>query len=187
MGVTIASQKLRRLPCADVAAAIADCVPQSGVALAVVGHCSTFGLVNSVVRDLRQRGRQPVGLVVDPKPVTAARLAEEFRVACSTLCGGRPETFAPAAMTPAALDRWVGEAVALLRAGIGKNPALSGLSPKNVEQFVERYGDWFTHLAASALGEAEDAVATFPDAVAARGLLEDAFGVSVPIVEPTSI
>jgi hypothetical protein len=179
VGVTTAPQELRLLPCVNIATAIADTVPSGDAALAVVGHCATFGLVCGVVRVLRQRGCRPVGLVVDPQRVTAARLAQEFRVAYATLSGGgRPSDLAPAAMTAAALDRWVGDATALLRAGAGDNPALSGLSPKNVDQFVDRYRDWFAHLAASSLGEAQDAVATFPEAGAARSLLEDAFAVS---------
>lgn len=177
VGVTTAPQELRLLPCVNIAAAIADTVPQSGVALAVVGHCATFGLVCGVVRVLRQRGFRPVGLVVDPQRVTAARLAEELRIACATLCGGRRRGLSPAAMTSAGLDRWVGDATAILRDGMGDNPALSVLSPKTVEQFVERYRSWFAHLAASSIGEAEDAVATFPDAGAARSLIEDAFAV----------
>jgi hypothetical protein len=179
-GVTTAPQELRRLPCVNIAAAIADTVPRNGEALAVVGHCSTFGLVGGVVRVLRQRGCRPVGLVVDPRRVTAASLEEELRIACATLRGGRPDGFGPAAMTPTALDHWVGDATVLLRDGAGENPGLSHLSPKTVEQFVERYRGWFAHLAASSLGEAEDAVSTFPDAGAARSLLEDAFAVSLP-------
>lgn len=148
--------------------------------MVVVGHCSTFGLVSSVVANLQRRGHRPVGLVVDPRRVTAASLAEELRGACTTLCGGHANAFAPTAMTPAALDRWVGDATALLRAGMDQNPALARLSPKNVEQFVERYRGWFAHLAASHLGQAEEAVTTVPDAAAARSVLEDSFAVSVP-------
>lgn len=178
--ITTAPQDLRLLPCVNIAAAIADTIPRNGARPVVVGHCSTFGLVNGVVQVLRERGSRPIGLVVDPRRVTAASLAEEFRIACATLCGGRHDSFAPAAMTPDALDRWVGDATALLRSGVGGNSALSSLSPRTVEQFVERYRGWFAHLAASSLGEAEDAVVTSPDADAARSLLEDALAASVP-------
>jgi hypothetical protein len=178
VGVITVPQELRSLPCVNSAAAIADTVPRDGVALAVVGHCTTFGLVCGVVRALRQQGCAPVGLVVDPQPVTAASLAEELRTACAMLCGGRSNGFVPAAMTPTALDSWIGDATALLRAGAAENPALSSLSATTREQFVERYRDWFAHLAASSLGETADAVATFPDASAASSLLEDAFVVA---------
>lgn len=178
VGVVTAPQELRSPPCANIAAAIADTVPHNGAALAVVGHCTTFGLVCGVVRALRQRGSAPVGLVVDPQPVTAANLADELRSASATLCGDHSNVFGPAAMTPAALDSWIDDATALLRAGVAENTALSSLSATTREQFVERYRYWFAHLAASSLGETVDAVATFPDASAASRLLEDVFVVA---------